>query len=400
MSTDNLQVDITIERGSFSGHLKHVFSSKHLCAIVGPNGAGKTTFLEALAGLVPEARGTIRRGEEWLTDTDASPSINLATHSRSTALMKQSGALLPHLSARQNIAFGPEVQGLPAEEVEERVLESAALLRIENLLDERPTKLSGGQRQKIALARALAAHPKTLLLDEPTSALDVESARSFRQALKQSISQAPKDAGNQMVTILVTHSSADVLALADRLLVIEGGEVSQTGPTEEVLLFPQTPFIADFAHRNRLPATLITAEAPADSTGAGAKDTKVKVQLEVEGGAPRVLEGSWPSVHAAPPPGVGARVWVSISPSAVNLTPLGLADMGAPGASPGPEGGVNRWDDQVSSVQASDRGFIYGLVGAPGLSAATDLSLHSPSTPSTGRAVSVSIPRDEVLVYL
>lgn len=400
MSEDSLQVDITIERGTFSGHLEHTFLPKHLCAIVGPNGAGKSTFLEALAGLVPEAQGTIQRGEEWLTNTRSNPGVNLATHLRSTALMRQSGALLPHLSARQNIAFGPEVQGLATEQVNERVLEAASLLRINDLLDKRPTKLSGGQRQKIALARALAAHPKTLLLDEPTSALDVESARSFRQALKQSISQAPEDAQNEMVTILVTHSSADVLALAEKLLVIEGGEVSQSGYTEEVLLFPQTRFIADFAHRNRLPATLVVAGSSAGSDTSGAGGTSVKVELLTEGGAPRVLKGLWPSVHTTPPPNVGTRVWVSISPSAVDLSPLAFGGGKPPRAASKWNGELNSWDDRVSSEQASDRGFIYGLAQTPGLSAASDLSLQGPLTPSPGDAVSVSVRADEVLVYL
>lgn len=370
---DLLEVDVAVERGRFKGRLKHDFLPGELYAFIGPNGAGKTTFLESIGGLVPCAKGRIRRGDTWLTDTSAKPPIRLQPHLRSTALMKQTGALFPHLTVRQNIAFGPKVQGEDKATIDTRTLAAAQLLDIEELLDFKSTQISGGQRQKVALARALAADPATLLLDEPTSALDIESARSFRESLRTSMSKR-YESGRRIVTILVTHSSADVLALADRVLVVEDGAVTQSGPTSEVLLFPQTEFVAQFAKRNRVSAKVLDVHPNF-------------VTVAVDSAPSLEFMGVW-SEGSKPVP-VGSEVWLSIDPSAIKVT------SGEPADAPV---GVNIWDDTVASVHASDTGYVHVLRSNPNLKAELPLS-GAAAQVATSRPVRMALQAEEVLVY-
>lgn len=393
---NGLTVDISVERGTFKGTLEHTFSSGQFYAFIGPNGAGKSTFLEAIGGLVPCAKGRILRGKQRLTDTHFQPYVRLEPHRRSTALMKQSGALFPHLSVRQNIEFGPKAQGLGPVETNRRALEAAELLQIGNLLDLHSTKISGGQRQKVALARALAADPATLLLDEPTSALDVESARSFREALRASVADQ-KRVGRDIVTILVTHSSSDVLALADHVLVIEDGRVTQSGPTEEVLLFPQTDFVADFGKRNRVPVTI-------KSVGPHATDVTVVVEGERE----VELLGVWSSPGPVGSP--GSKAWVSVAPHSIRLSIVeptsdhsgshAEGSFGVDGRGQGSNegGGVNRWSDRVAAVYASDNGYVHALASHSRIRAKLPLSPQGQRV-QVGGGVQATLPASEVLVY-
>lgn len=200
-------------------------------AVIGPNGAGKSTLLSAVAGLVP-VEGHVRVGG---TDWNDPP---LPVRDRRIGLVLQERSLFPHLSALENVAFGPRSRGL--DRAGSRASAQAWLekLGVADLAGRRPHQLSGGQAQRVAIARALVTEPALLLLDEPFAGLDVGVATGLRVSLAQHLASYPG------VTLLVTHDALDALTLADRVLVLEGGEVAQVGTPQEVAARPRTPHVA------------------------------------------------------------------------------------------------------------------------------------------------------------
>jgi molybdate transport system ATP-binding protein len=209
-----------------------------LTVLVGENGAGKSTVLRVLAGLLQPARGVARLGGLTLFDRAARQS--LPAERRPVGYVPQDLALFPHLDVEGNVAFGLRAQRLAASEVRSR--SHAALERFElgSVAGRRPGSLSGGQQQRVALARALALEPELLLLDEPLSALDPGTRRAMRAELRQLLAHLP------CVTLLVTHQPADALALADDLVVLERGRITQAGALASILGAPGSAYIAEF----------------------------------------------------------------------------------------------------------------------------------------------------------
>ena len=197
-------------------------------AIVGPSGAGKSTTLRAIAGLYAPAAGTISCGDDvWF---DADRRIAVAAQLRRVGLVFQSYALFPHLSALRNVAAA--MSHHPESERLDRARQILGTVHLDGLHDRRPSQLSGGQQQRVALARALARDPRVLLLDEPLSAVDRRTRRRLRAELlevRTSLS-AP--------VILVTHDLDDASALADRMLVLDRGEIIQEGVPRDVMANP------------------------------------------------------------------------------------------------------------------------------------------------------------------
>ncbi len=212
-------------------------------AILGPNGAGKSTVLHVIAGLLRPDTGLVRVGGRTLTDTTAG--IHVATHDRKIGLLLQNPLLFPHLSVLGNVAFAPHSRRggrrRQAAQIAMRWLEEVGAA---DLAGRNPTGLSGGQAQRVAIARALAAEPDVLLMDEPLAGVDVAVATSVRSALRRVI------AADRRSTVLVTHDLLDVLALADRVLVLEAGQVAEVGPVAEVLTAPRSRFGARIAGVN------------------------------------------------------------------------------------------------------------------------------------------------------
>ena len=232
-------------------------------ALLGPNGSGKTTAIHALAGLIPLTGGSITVGGRVLED--ASTGAFVPPEHRRIGVVFQNYLLFPHLSVLENVAFGLRSQGnSPANSpancpaVSEAVSEAGSKavartvarstaratatswlerLGIADLAARKPTELSGGQAQRVALARALASEPDVLLLDEPLAALDVEVREQVREELAEHIRQF------RGVTIVVTHSFADVTALASDVAVLERGQLSQRGSVREIVNTPATPWI-------------------------------------------------------------------------------------------------------------------------------------------------------------
>lgn len=237
----------------------------HTTAVLGPNGSGKSTLLSVIAGILRPDSG--RATLKGTTLFDIAGGAWLAPHDRGTALLAQDPLLFPHLSALDNVAFGPRSTG--ASRSRSRELARGWLDEVDagELAGRRPSGLSGGQAQRIAIARALAAEPRLLLLDEPMSALDITVVPAMRQTLRRVL------AGRSAV--IVTHDVLDALLLADRVIVMEGGRIVEHGPTRDVLARPRSSFGARIAGLNlargaiesgsvRTPSGLLVAGLPDD----------------------------------------------------------------------------------------------------------------------------------------
>ena len=211
-----LEIDLAVEPG-------------RTLALLGPNGAGKSTTLQALAGLV-DYSGSV--------DLGGRPLDGLEPEHRRVGYVFQEYLLFPHLSVLENVAFGPRAQGMPVAAARERAADWLSRLGIPELASRRPAQLSGGQAQRVALARALSASPEFLLLDEPLAALDAEVRGEVREELAQFLRR------NDMPTIVVTHSFEDVAALADDVIVLEQGRVTQRGTVRDLVREPATAYVA------------------------------------------------------------------------------------------------------------------------------------------------------------
>jgi molybdate transport system ATP-binding protein len=211
-------------------------------AILGPNGAGKTTILRILAGLLRLEAGHVRLDGETLDDP--STDTYVVPERRPIGVVFQDYLLFPYLSARDNVAFGLRTHGASRREARGRADEWLDRVGLGDHADTKPRSLSGGQAQRIALARALATTPRLLLLDEPLAALDAGTRAEIRRDLRQHLGTF---AG---VRIMVTHDPIDAATLADRLIVIEAGRVAQTGTVSEVSAHPRSDYVAQLVGLN------------------------------------------------------------------------------------------------------------------------------------------------------
>ncbi|NUL82687.1 MAG: ABC transporter ATP-binding protein [Armatimonadetes bacterium] len=202
------------------------------CVLLGPSGCGKTSLLRSIAGLVNPSQGRIYVGEKDVTD--------LYPGDRGVALVFQNYALYPHHTVRGNLAFPLRAAKRPASEIEKQVQEVAALLHLDPFLDRLPRQLSGGQQQRVAVGRALIRQPRVLLLDEPLGNLDAALRIEMRELLRE-LQQSRK-----ITTVHVTHDQLEAQAVADRIVVMDVGQVCQVGSPVEIYSKPETLFVAKF----------------------------------------------------------------------------------------------------------------------------------------------------------
>jgi len=319
-------------------------------ALLGPNGAGKSTVVAALAGLLPVDAGRIVLDGRVLDDPE--DGVLLPAEERSIGVVFQDYVLFPHLTVLDNVAFGLRSRGV-------RKASAAAGARlwlerfgIGDLVDRKPTDLSGGQAQRVALARALITEPDLLLLDEPLAAMDATTRVELRRTLSDHL------AGFSGPRMLITHDPTEAFLLADEIHVIEGGRITQVGSPDDIRLRPRTPYIADLAGSNLLVGT---ASAGTITVGGGRltiADTRISgsvlatvhpravvvsvaepagssrnawattiVRIEHYGDRVRVQTGEPLPITAEITPGAledlgigeGSAVWVSIKATEINV---------------------------------------------------------------------------------
>jgi multiple sugar transport system ATP-binding protein len=212
-------VDIEIDDGEF-------------CVFVGPSGCGKSTLLRMIAGLEDISSGELQIGEKVVNE--------LPPAQRGVAMVFQSYAIFPHMTVRENVAFGLTISGASKEEKDAKVAEAARILQMEHLLDRRPSQLSGGQRQRVAIGRAIVRKPQVFLFDEPLSNLDA----ALRMDMRMEIGKLHQQLGATM--IYVTHDQVEAMTLADKIVVLKDGQVMQIGAPMDLYHDPANLFVAGF----------------------------------------------------------------------------------------------------------------------------------------------------------
>lgn len=303
-------------------------------AVIGPNGAGKSTLVRALAGIEPLTEGHVLvDGQSW-----EGPRGRLEVRRRGVGVVFQDELLFPHLSALGNAAFGPRSRGVRRRDAEATARDWLARFGIDDLADRRPAQLSGGQAQRVSIARALAGHPRLLLLDEPLSALDVGVAMALRLELARHL------ADFDGITVLVTHDALDVMTLASRVAVLDEGRLAQEGTPEEVARRPRTEHVARLVGLNVLRGTsdgtlvrltdgttLVTATPAHGAVNACFTPAAVTLTIDEPTGSAR---NRWPgTVVSASPHGEAVRVHVDAASGLLaDVTPTSAGALGlAPG---------------------------------------------------------------------
>jgi molybdate transport system ATP-binding protein len=283
--------------------------------IVGESGAGKTTVLRMLAGLTRPDRGRVELdGEVW---SDAATGAWLPPERRAVGYVAQDYALFPHLPVHHNVAFGLRALGRPAAEVRTRTAAMLERMGLADLAARRPAQLSGGQQQKVALARALVLEPRLLLLDEPLSALDLTTRRELRAELRRLL------AGLDCVTLYVTHSPTEAMAFGQRIVVLEAGRVSQEGTREDLLRRPRSPYVAELMGLNLFRGEVISRAPGSTARVATAGGELHVVDPGVEGEVIMVVSPREVTLWRDPPAGSAQNVFHGPVEEIVPEPPLG-----------------------------------------------------------------------------
>ncbi|ASG63520.1 TPA: ABC transporter ATP-binding protein [Kluyvera ascorbata] len=217
-------IDLSIAEGEFM-------------VIVGPSGCAKSTTLRMLAGLETISGGEVRIGEKIVN--------NLAPKERGIAMVFQNYALYPHMTVRENLAFGLKLSKMPKDQIDAQVNEAAKILELEELLDRLPRQLSGGQAQRVAVGRAIVKKPDVFLFDEPLSNLDAKLRASMRIRISDLHKQLKKS-GKPATTVYVTHDQTEAMTMGDRICVMKLGHIMQVDTPDNLYHYPQNMFVAGF----------------------------------------------------------------------------------------------------------------------------------------------------------
>jgi putative spermidine/putrescine transport system ATP-binding protein len=261
-----------------------------LVALLGPSGCGKSTLLRILSGFIRQTRGRVLFDDECVD--------HLPSNRRGVGIVFQSYALFPHMSVRQNVAYGLEAQHWPRGEIGARVEKMLELVHMHQFAQRLPRQLSGGQQQRVALARCLAVDPKILMLDEPFGALD----KNLRLDMQIEVKKLHREYG--ITTILVTHDQEEALSMADRIAVMNRGRIEQVASPADIYDHPATLFVNQFVGTTNL--------LPGRIAGSDASVT----QVEVASGWLRAGPGRWTK---------GEEVVVSIRPEQLRVEREGAA---------------------------------------------------------------------------
>lgn len=292
----DLLIDVEVRRTDFAVGARLEVPSGSTMALLGPNGAGKSTLVGAVAGVVPIEAGTIRLGDRILEDT--ARAVHVPPEERRIGLMFQDHLLFPHLSVLENVAFPVRSQGLGRHEANKRAAAWLDRLGLADLADRRPDRLSGGQAQRVALARTIASAPQALLFDEPLAAFDVATRTETRRLITEHLDtfEGPR--------LIITHDPTEAFSMADAVTIMERGEIIQTGTPEQIRRHPRSGYAADLAGINFVRGTatdgVVTTENGSQIVTANtAVDGPVLVKIH-----PRAI-----AIHLDKPEGSPRNVW-------------------------------------------------------------------------------------------
>jgi molybdate transport system ATP-binding protein len=271
-----LVVDVTARRGDFEVRAAFEAEAGRTVALLGPNGSGKSTLVSTIAGLLPPVEGTIALDD--LVLDDAVSRVHVPPERRPIGVVFQDLLLFPHLSATENVAFPLRARGVPKPEARERASGLLERLGLANRAEARPSDLSGGEAQRVALARALVVEPGLLLLDEPLTALDVGARMRVRELIQDEL------ASFHGVRVIVTHDPVEASVLAERLVLLEDGKVSQIGTPEQIRAAPRSRYAADLVGVNSFRGVLEPLEVGAGLLVTGDGDIVAPWPEGFEGG--------------------------------------------------------------------------------------------------------------------
>ena len=231
--------------------------------LIGPSGCGKSTLLRMIAGLEQIDEGEIFINNQLVN--------NLHPSKRETAMVFQSYALYPHMNVFENMSFGLKIEKKPKDEIQKKVMQAAKILKIEELLQRKPKELSGGQRQRVAIGRAITRNPKIFLFDEPLSNLDA----ALRAEMRVEISKLHNQIKTNM--IYVTHDQVEAMTLADRIVILNGGNIEQVGTPDEIYSNPSNIFVAQFIGTPKMNILKITKDNIISDSEINFLDNKIKM---------------------------------------------------------------------------------------------------------------------------
>ncbi|MEU6204500.1 ABC transporter ATP-binding protein [Micromonospora musae] len=326
-----LDARLVVDRGGFKLDLPLTIDSGEVVALLGPNGAGKTTALRALAGLLALSAGHLTLGGQVLDRPSGRSWV--PTEQRPIGVVFQDYLLFPHLNALDNVAFGPRRHGLDRRQARRQAADWLHRMGLAEHARRKPRQLSGGQAQRVALARALAVDPALLLLDEPLAALDARTRLDTRAQLQRHLAAHPG------ATLLVTHDPLDALVLADRLVIIEHGQVVQEGDAATITAQPRTDYVARLVGLNLFRGhargqtvlladgfRLTTAEQHDGDVFVAFPPSAVALHPDRPDGSPR---NTWPAaISGIQPNGDNLRVQLSGPIEvAADITPLAAAQL-------------------------------------------------------------------------
>lgn len=297
-----LHVDLSVGMNDFTIDCSLDVERGETVALVGPNGAGKSTVLRAIAGLQTIARGRIAFGDTVWDD----PSIGrlVPARDRRAGVVFQDYALFGHLSVVDNVAFGLRATGSSKRAAHDLAVAMIDRLGIGHVADRRPDELSGGEAQRVAIARAIVGEPDVVLLDEPMAALDATTRSIVRRELPGWLDG---ERGRPACRIIVTHDPIDADALADRVVVIESGAVTQRGTVRDLARAPRSPYVADLMGTNLLRGRLSGHRFDVDGGG----DLTVGSHEVTDGPAIAAIRPAAVALHRSRPEGSPRNVWSS-----------------------------------------------------------------------------------------
>ncbi len=349
MSARGLTAHLVAVRGVFRLDVSLDVAAGEVVALLGPNGAGKSTALRILAGLVPLDSGSITLDGDEI----AGPDMSRPPEDRRVGVVFQDYLLFPHMSALDNVAFGPRCAGQSRASARSIATGWLARMGLAEVAGVKPSSLSGGQAQRVALARALATAPTLLLLDEPLAALDARTRLTVRSDLRRHL------ADFEGATLMVTHDPLDAMVLADRIVVIEDGSIVQSGTPAEIVRRPRTDYVARLAGLN-----LYRGEAGPDG-------------VDLAGGGRFIVDDD-----------ASGDVFVAFSPSAVSIYPQR------------PEGSPrNVWPVVVAGVEQYGDRVRVEFAGTPPVAAEVTTAAAAELDLVPGRDVWVAVKATETRAY-